>query len=57
MIHIEETALGTVVVLTGFVVVGGEMHLTDFEVMDGILTLIVERADGKLSRYRTLFLH
>ena len=57
MIHIEETALGAVVVLTGLVVVGGEMHLTDFEVMDGVLTLIVERADGELSRYRTFFLH
>ena len=56
MIHIEETTLGTVVILTGLVVISGKVDLTNVKVMDGLLTLIIDGADGKLGRHRSLLL-
>ena len=56
MINIEETTLRTVVILTGLMVVSGKVDLTNVEVMDGLLTLIVDVADGELGGDGALFL-
>ena len=56
MIHVEEASLRTVVVLTGLVVISGKVDLTNVKVMDGLLTLIIDVADGELGRHRSLLL-
>ena len=57
VIDIEEASLRTIVILTGLMVVGSEVHLIEVEVMDGFLTLILDGADGEGGGDGALLLH
>ena len=57
MAHIEEAALGSGGVLTGLMVIGGEAQITNLEMVDGLLLVIVDVADLEGECLRSLLLH